>query len=294
MLESSSLSIDDDFFAPYRRETGAGRKRHVAQAFATISWFHQVRLECRATSVYQLATAFGDPDASRSGPTAGDKTKWRGYKHGSHTPSDVVVCRVEGRCKKGTGILRHVLWSALGLPELTADGVMSILVRLDPDIYGIAWRCMTAGTGQLSRGDGWDDIRISMLERRAWLDALAALILAARWAKTNGHERSNHKLCGAICRTLLVLGPWLYNHGVARPLVEFVEHTVLVDGGWYGRRHQFWSHGYMNGLRSLVAAASYIDRRSPRRSEADQIKLLRELVAGGHGAGRHCLVVDAE
>ena len=130
-----------------------------------------------------------------------------------------------------------------------------------------------------------------MLERRDGHDALAALVLAARWAKANGHERSTYNLCGAICRMLLVLGPWLYSHGVARALVEFLQQTVLADGGWGGRRHEFWSHGYMNGLRSLAVAATCVERRLPSASEQHRIKLLRELVDNGHGAGLHCLVV---
>ena len=292
MLESASLSVDDKFFAPYRREIGVGRKRHVVQAFATISWFHQVRLECRATSVYQLASAFGDQEPSRSCPTAGDKTKWRAYKQGRHTPSDTLVRHVEERCEESTAVLRHVLWSAIATPELTLDGVMSILVRLEPEIYRIAWRCMTCGTGQLSRADGWDDIRISMLERRDGRDALAALVLAARWAKANGHERSTYKLCGAICRMLLVLGPWLYSHGVARALVEFLQQTVLADGGWGGRRHEFWSHGYMNGLRLLAVAATCVEKRSPSLSEKDRIKLLRELVNNDCRVGLRLVVIN--
>jgi len=150
---------------------------------------------------------------------------------------------------------------------------------------------MTCGTGQLSRADGWDDIRISMLERRDSRDALAALILAARWAKANGHERSTFKLCGAICRKLLVLGPWLYSHGVARPLVEFIQQTVLVDGGWDGRRHEFWSQGYMKGLQLLAVAAKAVERRSPSTSEEDQIKLLRELVNNDCRVGLRLVVV---
>lgn len=143
---------------------------------------------------------------------------------------------------------------------------MSILMRLEPDIHRIAWRCMTAGTGQLSYQDGWDDMRISMLERRDGrdgldgLDSLAALILAARWAKANGHGCSTYKLCGAICRKLLVHGLWLYSRGIARPLVEFVQQTVLIGGTWCGERHDFWSQGYLEGVLSFPETHWYESR----------------------------------
>jgi hypothetical protein len=141
------------------------------------------------------------------------------------------------------------------------------------------------------RADGWDDIRIAMLERRDGLDALAALVLAARWAKASGHERSAFNLCGAICRMLLVLGPWLYGHGIARPLVEFVERTVLAEGSWDGRRHKFWSLGYMAGLWSLGLVVEDLGGPSRCASEDDQLRLLRELVDNGHGVGLSRLVV---
>ena len=54
---------------------------------------------------------------------------------------------------------------------------MPILVRLEPDIYHIAWRCMTRNTGQLSCEDGWDETHISMLEAHDGLDAFTALLL---------------------------------------------------------------------------------------------------------------------
>jgi len=244
-----------------------------------------------ATSVYQLAAAFGDPQTSRAAPTAGDKTKWLAYKQGRHTPSDELVRRVEERCPGSTGVLRHALWSSLALKDLTLGGVTSVLVRLRPEIYAITWRCMTKGTGQLCLADGWDDIRIAMLERRDGLDALAALVVAARWAKASGQERSAFNLCGAICRRLLVLGPWLYRHGIARPLVEFVEQTVLAHGAWDGRRHKFWSLGYMGGLWSLRLAVEDIGGLSRCASEEDQFRALRKLVGDGRGGGLSRLVV---
>ena len=84
---------------------------------------------------------------------------------------------------------------------------------------------------------------------------------------------------------------WLYSHGVARPLVEFVQQTLLVDGGWGGRRHEFWSHGYMKGLQLLAVAAMCVERHSPSRSEEDRVKLLRELVNNDCRVGLRLVVV---
>ena len=118
------------------------------------------------------------------------------------------------------------------------------------------------------------------------------MILAARWAEANGHEFSSYKLCGAICRMLLVLGPWLYNHGIALPLAGFLQKTVLVGGTWWEQRHDFWSYGYLEGVLTLGEVAQHVQAHFSSASKKPQIELRRKLIENGYGAELGRLVVQ--
>lgn len=278
MLDSSSVPLEKFVFASGTRKSFEGRRRHVADAFATVSWFHELRLRTGAESVYRMAALFGGPGGPGSTAAGNAKSRWQGYSKGSSSPGESVIREIEVLHPGCEAVYRSALWEVLRVGRIDPMTVSLVLGRVGPEISAVARLCMTASTGWLTVGARWDGTSIAMLERRAGPDALAVLLLGARWALQNGHARTAFRLSGAVCTMLLLTGPWLHQHGVAGPLSEYVGETVLAHGLFEGRRHRFWTKGYLAALRRLVAVANGVIAHTPDMLPQARRQLLLELL----------------
>ena len=197
------------------------------------------------------------PDVVGGGPID-RKNKWRSYREGRHTPSAGLVGAVEAQFPGGRGVLSHPVWRVLRLDRPVHGEISSLLAQLPPKLYSVV-----RGSGGAARvaqisPSGWDVRRLRRLEREVGFDALACLVVLLRLAAEGGDSTGAHSFGRALCRVLLMMGGWLFAHGVAQPLAEYVEQWLLPMAAHAGRQSGFGEMGFVAGARRLARVASAI------------------------------------
>lgn len=229
-------------------------RKYTASALKTVFWFYGLcRLE-HATGAYELERALDReerwrrPDGSRR-----QSNKWPGYSKGRHEPRQILAA-VQAKHRHANDCLRSPLWPALAAGPLPLWKVQELLAGLPRPLQvlvrrhhfwpGSETRPRTANTGMLANA----------LERRASLDALAAVILLLRLTKAAGDEVGAYEWGRRTWRMLVLLGPQLVNAGIARPLAEFVEERVMPMATLQGIRMGFPEGGYMRVVEAFAEA----------------------------------------
>jgi hypothetical protein len=203
-------------------------------------------------------------DASASRDPQDKKNKWRGYAHGRHTPSPQLVQEIDRRFPEAARLLNHPLWSALRMDGNTEEQVKALLIQVHPDIFAIIRpRSWTAHTPLTL--DGWNKRRLRVLEHHVSLDTLASLVLLLRLAANAGENKLAFEFGASVCRVLLMMGPWLTAHGIARPLSEYLAEHVLVLGQYNGQHHCFSEVGFIKASRLLALTARTVEASENER-----------------------------
>lgn len=121
--------------------------------------------------------------------------------------------------------------------------------------------------------------QLRRLERQADLDSLACLLALMERAASEGDHRWAFKVSQALCRTLLVMGPWLYAHGIAMPLGDYFEQLLLPIGTHVDRCHRFSCGGFLNAVRRLARTAMSIEADENRQfSPTERVELMLDLL----------------
>lgn len=87
---------------------------------------------------------------------------------------------------------------------------------------------MLGSTGGLSNDQRWLKKRCTAVLLVSNLESLGVLTICMRLA---GEAKLNHAAITfyrAATRCLLILGPWLFRHGIARAIGEYYEHVLLT------------------------------------------------------------------
>lgn len=277
MLETSSLSLEEFVFASKTRKPAEGKQRHVVDGLRTVCWFHELRIRLKARSVYEMDDLVEGPLDIHAG-TKDRKSRWRSYAKGRHTPGVALARAIDGRCPGTWALLSHPLWDVLRRVDHAPAVSAEILGRLHPEIYGVVRR--RSGGAYAGR---WDGTRIGMLERRAGLDALAALILAAFIAMATRNPNEAFRLSRSICRVLLMIGPWLREHGIAEPMAQYIEECLLTQAGSGGLRYAFRQESFLAASRLLERYALLAESSlgCGRSRQARALMLLHQLFLHG-------------
>lgn len=194
---------------------------------------------------------------------------------------DLVVARAEAVFPGTSQELTTTLWSLLRRPPSTLDEVAELQRRLCSDIRGLLdqWRprIEKRKNGSIS---GFADA----IERRAGLDALAAVGLLCTEARLNGRSELALRWAACLHRCLLLQGTSLLAKGIARPLVELLEKRVLSAVEHEGWSQYFPPAMFVEAVRWLTSVVwrieglSYETMDSPKRC-----KTLQAVLDGKHG-----------
>lgn len=232
MIETFRLSLQE--FRQMSATGGQGSGR-VVDALRTVYWFHGLQRKVGVNSADAMSALLEDEELSPSGAAKDLKRKWRNYRRGRYTPRLQLVEAVDRRCPGSRGLLEHVFWDAIRL-ELPAARYCEIwLSRLHPEVQAIVWRRSDLySDGKRSRH--LSDRQLRRLERCASLDSLACLVIAMREAAHAKEFTLAQKLTHAVRRMLLLMGEELCLRGIALPLAEYLEETVMpaTAGLWFG------------------------------------------------------------
>lgn len=242
MLDSSEKSLAEFTFAPIERETFASRRRQIVTVFATICWFHELRLSLAAKTVVSVQRAIEPSDRAEA-----VRRRWGDYKNGRHSPSVSIVALSEGRCPGTQSILESYLWDALRLdrpPEKNAQMLIGATSRLGDDL--LSW--LPSKRWQKDRR--WLRKRCIAMVEQPSLESLAVLTVCMRVAGAAGADGLVRTFYYYVTRWLLVAGGWLYSHGIALGLAEYYE-TILLPKCCQVNWPCIFVEGYLYRIASL-------------------------------------------
>lgn len=250
----------------------------MTDAFRTVCWFHRLRLATGAQTTYQMDGLVEGPTASLLKGPEDRKNKWRSYKNGRHTPSHRLAQETEVKFPGSTRLLNHPVWPALRMDKNPDQLVADLLIQVPPDIFSVL-RSGKHSTNAPLDLDGWSELRLRRLESQVSLDALASVVLLIRLAVDAGKQELAFELGSSLCRLLLMMGPWLTAHGIARPLAEYITEHVLALGHHNGQHHCFSTEGFVNASHRLHQSAWMIEGNENKRlTPRDRATLLLDLL----------------
>jgi hypothetical protein len=187
------------------------------------------------------------------------KNKWRSYRNGRHTPNLALVKAVETKFPGSFAVLNHSLWPLFCMDRSVEVEILSLLSRLPPNVFTVVRGGSIESHHGLVLPSGWDLQRLRRLERQAGLDALACLVALLRNAIESGDRREAHMFSRSLCRMMLMMGRWLYAHGIAQPMVDYLEELLLPLAAHDGQRHSFGEQGFRSAANRLIGTASMFE-----------------------------------
>lgn len=256
-VDSARLSLESfrqraGFSSEIRSSTCT--RKSTESALKTVFWFYGLcRLE-RATGAYELERAFDReerwkrPDGSRR-----QSNKWPGYSKGRHEPRQVLAA-VQAKHRHANDCLRSPLWPALAADPLSLGDVQDLLAGLPRSMQVLVCRHHFWPGSETRPRTANSRMLAGALERRASLDALAAVILLLRSTKAAGDEVAAYEWGRRIWRMMVLLGPDLVRSGIARPLAEFIEERAMPMATLQGIRMGFPEGGYMRVVEAFAKA----------------------------------------
>lgn len=250
----------------------------MTDAFRTVCWFHSLRLVTGARTTYQMDGLVEGPAASLHEGPEDRKNKWRSYKNGRHTPSHLLAQETEAKFPGSARLLNHPVWQALRLDKDPDQLVANLLIQLPPEIFSVLRSGKHSTKAPLDL-DGWSRLRLRRLESQVGLDALASLVLLIRLAVNTQMQELAFEFGSALCRLLLMMGPWLTTRGIASPLAEYITEGVLALGHHNDQHHCFSAEGFVKASHRLHQSAWVIEGNENKRlTPRDRATLLLDLL----------------
>lgn len=177
----------------------------------------------------------------------------------THPPSTALVKTIERRFPGSLAVLDHPVWRLLRLDRSLQIAIPNLLSQLPPHVFTVVRSGNTTAQSDIVLTSDWNTRRLRKLERQAGLDTLACLIMLLRKTQESGDSRQAHMFGRALCKMLLLMGRWLYAHGIAQPMVSYVENVLLPMAAQEGCRHGFGEQGYFGAATQLIRAANMIE-----------------------------------
>lgn len=226
LIDSSSKSLAEFTFASIEGQSFAPRGRHVSTAFATICWFNEIRLQLGAATPTDIQRILEPVDEEYEDPQI-VRRRWRDYRSGVHAPAAQTVALAEDHVRGTTQILCSPLWDSLRLDRPAAQVGLALAGRTCAEGDELLSR-MLGSTGGLSNDQRWLKKRCTAVLLVSNLESLGVLTICMRLAGEAKLNQAAITFYRAATRCLLILGPWLFRHGIARAIGEYYEHVLLT------------------------------------------------------------------
>lgn len=210
--------------------TNANKFRDEVDTVRTMYWYEGLRRRTTASTSYALERKI-EPESFKKNAD-GDpihRNKWPYYKRGQHTPSDSLVTRANSIVVGSARELNHVLWKALRA-EWDTDHAIEWLRELDPELQLLIFE-----QREYARIHGGSRF-LGQLERRASLDALAALTILLRINHESGLSERTWEYAFSVFRVLLIMGGHFENRGLAEAIFSLYVSRIFRFVTWNNRR----------------------------------------------------------
>lgn len=237
MIESSKKSLAAFSFASPMRNSNSKNHRNIAEVFATICWFHELRIAAKVQTVAALQKVI-DPVSDAQVDSA--LKRWQRYKNGKNTPSESARCLAENFHADSRGILESPLWIALRLDKPSSDIAKSLLGCAGQAGDELLIRMM--GKNANHSQNRWLNKRCLAMQSSGSLEGLGVLTICMRLAGDAGHNHLVARFYYAICGCLLVLGSWFFNHGIAQGIADYYQYLLLPMCS-----NDQWTNGFSSG-----------------------------------------------
>ena len=212
------------------------------------------------------------------------KNKWRSYRIGRHTPSSALVHHIALSHKDSHAALNHIFWETLRLDQPISRHADFWLSQLHPEVQIVIYKHGNTFRLGKSIDETLNRTQLSMLERRAGLDALACLTILLRKTADAGNSSLAQSLARNLCRMLLILAPLLARAGINRPLVQYIEQEILPLASHNDLQYGFGGDGYRSTARRLTFIANCIKGDENRGfTISESIALRIDLLDGRRG-----------
>ncbi|MDE2401968.1 MAG: hypothetical protein KGL90_09920 [Burkholderiales bacterium] len=233
--------------------------RHEVDRIRTVCWFNCLWITVGAKRTHQMDVLIERPLDLGHDATTDLKNKWRSYSKGAHVPQPRLVDAIDLRFAGSRALLNHPCWQLLRTDSQVMELIPTVLVSLPPAVYAVVRNSASDNRALLITTDGWGARRLRKLERHVGLDSLACLVALLRLSAESGSSGQSFDFGCAVCRMLLIMGPWLFAHGIAQSIVEYVEGCVLPMATHNGQRPGFGELGFLQAARRLSGVANLFE-----------------------------------
>lgn len=247
-LSLAEFSLRAGYLDPKKRLRHKSR-RDIVDALRTVYWYNGVQQAAQIFSARGLERRF-EPEAfwvSEHGENL-RRNKWGKYRAGRHVPSLPIVARVEAELPGLQRDLNHPLWHMLTVDSMSAHPKEIDFFLLAPEIQQVVRRRGLSPAARRQEKLAADGHVASSLERRASLDALAAIVFLLRNAHVNKNPQAAHEWGRRVYRMLLLIGHELVSRKIALPLFELVEKRVMPFAVLDGCTHHFPATHFLNAV----------------------------------------------
>lgn len=255
------------------------RKRDTIERIRTIYWFEGIRSAMRAPTAYAVERMV-EPESFRVSKDGVPfhRNKWTSYQNGKHTPSGVLITRVNQHVAGSGRELNHILWKSLGegadvllharewLRQLSPE--LQILIFEEDDQFRIHRRRQFLGK----------------IERRANIDALACLTILLRMNLALGEYQYAWDLAASTFRMLLILGAQFKKRRIADALFEVYVERILRASRWNGERFYLekYDFSFLAGI-LYQCSLNAISAGGRSRSWSEEVKHMEMYLDGKFG-----------
>lgn len=225
MLDTNTLSLE--FWSFAYPKTGVSR-HHIADCFATIAWFHALKIGAEATTVADVMRFYElTPKASRPTEIWAPSTEWRHKQwteraKGVRKPNKRIIEAADERCADSARIFDMALWPALRTDRDLRKSFLEASNRMPEsektEFESQAKMLMPHATMRY----------IKTLKQRGTLDDLACLLLLLRQANCTSEFHMATALSKCVNRVLLLQAGWLCMHGLLNPIVEYINKEFFM------------------------------------------------------------------
>lgn len=182
------------------------QRRGISTALATAIWVNEIKHRQGCRSAYELERLIEPQAFGRN--EYGDvyhHNKWSKYEVGLHTPNKKLVQQVEALSGGTARLLYHPLWKLLSNKTWDIADFDMWIVQLSPEVRAVLQDRRNTSVFGEALSKKINGAQIKMLERRAGLDALAALTILIFNAAAQGDENSAFALGESLFRVLLIV-----------------------------------------------------------------------------------------
>lgn len=216
----------------------AGRRRDKVDVLRAALWYQVVKEGLGASTAYTIERqieqnrAFGkNQDGVRF-----HRNKWSKYEIGTHVPEKKLVAKAEIKVPGSARILNHPLWEALRIRQPKKLTPNARFQQLGSRTCKVVYKTLPFGSGGGASRRALHRT-LPMLERRAGIDALAALTILLKEANARSDTGAAMEIGRSLYNVLLMLCGATTSFGsIAEELIELYSERIfrrIVHDGHY-------------------------------------------------------------